>query len=154
MNIPSGLFAGIIAALTISHDSTTIRMNTSSNVDTIIESSAYKNPNYWIQKIQKEFPDGLNHSALIEKLIILEETIRDHEDIIQGQLDDPARDVWMKLIEKQNKEIEVLGSREEEKEINEILYKKYKNQLIELVIFIEKHTPQQTNQCRKSALSV
>ncbi len=128
--------------------------SSSAKVDEIIRSSDNKNPKSRIQEVEKSFPNNLSNSALIEQLAILEETVREYEDIIQGQLDDPARSIWMWIIEKQNNTIEELRSEQNPDKLNEILYKEYKNQLIELVMFIEKYTPQQKNQCRKSAISV
>lgn len=67
--------------------------SSSAKVDEIIRSSDNKNPKSRIQEVEKSFPNNLSNSALIEQLAILEETVREYEDIIQGQLDDPARSI-------------------------------------------------------------
>lgn len=150
--LPVPLLTTVAWAFLISYYSLIIP-STSAKVDEIVTSSDYKNPKSRIQEIEKNFPDDLSNSALMERLSVLKGTIWEYEDIIQGQLDDPARSIWMWIIEKQNNTIEVLKLEQNPDELTQILYKEYKNQLLELVMFVEKYTPQQTNQCRKSVIS-
>jgi len=150
--LPVPLLTTVAWAFLISYYSLIIP-STSAKVDEIVTSSDYKNPKSRIQEIEKNFPDDLSNSALMERLSVLKGTIWEYEDIIQGQLDDPARSIWMWIIEKQNNTIEVLKLEQNPDELTQILYKEYKNQLLELVMFVEKYTTQQTNQCRKSVIS-
>ncbi len=91
--LPGKLITTVASAFFLSYCSHIPITSISAEIDKIVTSSDYKNPKSRIQEIEKSFPDDLSNSALIERLSVLKETIWEYDDIIQGQLDEPARSI-------------------------------------------------------------
>lgn len=118
------------------------------------KASENKTLKYHLEKVQKYFPDNLKGDEFEEKLYTLEGTIRAYEDIIMRELDDPVNGNGINLIERQSIEMEQLVSEYKWEERLRKIYTKFREDLAELLLFIEINIPKEPGQCRNPNITV
>ena len=106
---------------------------------------------YWLWEVQKRFPTIGYADALIV-------SIHYHEDVIQ-ELDDPARDIWMSLIQKLSEtstpQMLALEKRQsslspsEKGTLERLRFVKNQRGLATILLFLIENPPEELQQCRR-----
>lgn len=136
--------------------SKSVTANTSSDVAQVINSPEREKIESWLIEVEKKFPTNQTNKDLLM-------AITDAENLIQ-ELDSPAREKGMELIDKQyaeiNTDIQELQNRfntltrDEKNILNELLFKNSQKHFAELLLFLSKNSPKEITQCKKPKIII